>query len=226
MLARWPASAATDRPVAATPLPSRFRTPSREASPGGGQAPFPATPEAPRPRTSDTLGYCHLPLGIPRPFGRGTTPTPWRRGPPGVDAPGVSRSALSYALSGEVPPRRVRGPHRSFPPRTRAVSPSRAPGFHRRLGRSRPPYAARLLPTAHPSPFVPAATGPGSGPRGSPVRPRYHAACRLRYALAAHTPFPPTRFRSSGYSRRGQGFTDPRRAARSRGGVAPPPLQA
>jgi hypothetical protein len=71
-------------------------------------------------------------------------------------------------------------PHAADPPRTRPVSPSRAPGFHRRLGRSKPPYALRLLPTAHPRSHRPCCHR--SGRTGREVPPLGRGTC----------PFPPS----------------------------------
>jgi len=161
--------------------------------------------------------------------GRGCPPPPKRcRGPLGWKPQGKPvRAFLHPANAGQVrAPRGVRGP-----PRSR--SPSYSPGLPlSRAGFSPPPQGVqaplrqRVLPTAHRDPFSPAATGPGSRPRGSPVRPRYLPLPAFATPWPLAWPFPPTRFRSSGYSGHGQDFTDPRRGARSRGGVAPPPLQA
>ncbi|APD10591.1 hypothetical protein A0O31_02575 (plasmid) [Thermus brockianus] len=54
-------------------------------------------------------------------------------------------------------------PHAAVPPRTRPVSPSRAPGFRRRLRGSKPPYASGYSPrlTGTPSPLLPQVRGPG-----------------------------------------------------------------
>lgn len=70
-LAVWPASAATVRPVAATPA-SRQDPPLPEGSPGGGQAPVVVH--------AQTLGYYQLPLGPPktRLSGRENPAPKWR----------------------------------------------------------------------------------------------------------------------------------------------------
>lgn len=54
-------------------------------------------------------------------------------------------------------------PHAAVPPRTRPVSPSRAPGFRRRLRGSKPPYASGYSPrlTGTPSPLLPQVRDPG-----------------------------------------------------------------
>ena len=184
-------------------------------------------PEASRPRTSDTLRYSTFPSGsLSRLSGRGQPPPPKRcRGPLGWKPQGKPVCPF-LRPEGRGSTTAGTGPPPQLPPSYSGSLPLSRAGFSPPPQGVQAPLRQRVLPTAHRDPFSPAATGPGSRPRGSPVRPRYLPPSRLRYALAAHTPFPPTRFRSSGYSGHGQGFTDPRRGARSRGGVAPPPLQA
>ena len=232
VLGRRLAVAATDRPVAATPTSSPGSASSRRPPLGEVKrlflrhlrlhAPELPSPSGTPPSPRDPSPGCR---------GRGCPPPPKRcRGPLGWKPQGKPvRAFLHPANAGQVrAPHGVRGP-----PRSR--SPSYSPGLPlSRAGFSPPPQGVqaplrqRVLPTAHPLPHrLPPPRGiRGRGPRGSPVRPRYLPLAAFATPWPLAWPFPPTRFRSSGYSRHGQDFTDPRRAARSREGFAPSPLQA
>ena len=121
-------------------------------------------------------------------------PSPGRRGrgcplpPSGAESPWggrprASRSGLSY-----IPRTRARfahrmgygAPHAAVPRRTRPVSPSRAPGFRRRLRGSKPPYASGYSPrlTRPPSSLLPQVRDPGRE-----VPPLDRGTCRLPPSL-------------------------------------------
>lgn len=73
-------------------------------------------------------------------------------------------------------------PHAAVPPRTRPVSPSRAPGFRRRLRGSKPPYASGYSPRLTRFPIV-SRRHAGSGDAGREVPPLDRGTCRLPPSL-------------------------------------------
>lgn len=131
------------------------------------------------------------------------TPRPPQAGNPGVAGlpfPSRQMAAGSCTAWGTEPPTQP------FPVVLRQSPPLAHPGFHRRLGRSWPPYTARLLPAVHPPSHRPRCHG--SGRTGREVPTLGPATCRLPPTVLPMLPdsaFPPTRFHSSGYSSRSIG---------------------
>ena len=116
------------------------------------------------------------------------------------------------------------GPPPQLPPSYSGSLPLSRAGFSPPPREAWPPYAARLLPTAHLSPFVPAATGPGSRPRGSPVRPRYLPPSRLRYALAACVALSPYEVPELGVLQARPGLHGPQAGGSEQRGSRTPPV--
>lgn len=133
-----------------------------------------------------TLGYSTFPSGsLSRLSGQGLPPAPkWCRGPLGWTPQGKPVCPF-LRPKGRGSTTAGTGPPPQLPPSYSGSLPLSRAGFSPPPQGVQAPLRQRVLPTAHPSPFVPAATGPGSRPRGSPVRPRYLPPSRLRYALAA-----------------------------------------